>query len=123
VPAWQLVANETGLVRGTGQEDCLLLDVYVPENPTSMALPVLVNIHGGGYTMGDADEYPWGPIIDASEALLLLCRLNIDSPPTDSCLARKLVTMKELYFPPFEGSVLASKESRTSNRVKPSYKK
>ena len=27
---------------------------------------MLVNIHGGGYTTGGADEYPWGPIVDAS---------------------------------------------------------
>jgi len=66
LPAWQLAANEPGLDRATGHEDCLLLDVYVPLNPTSTALPVLVNIHGGGYTTGGADEYPWGPIVDAS---------------------------------------------------------
>jgi len=66
LPAWQLAANETGLSRATGHEDCLLLDVYVPQKPTSTALPVLVNIHGGGYTTGGADEYLWGPIVDAS---------------------------------------------------------
>jgi carboxylesterase type B len=66
LPAWLLAANVTGPTNATSQEDCLLLDVYVPENPTSTALPVLVNIHGGGYTTGGADEYPWGPIVDAS---------------------------------------------------------
>lgn len=48
-----------------------LLDVYVPEKPASTALPVLVNIHGGGYTTGGADEYPWGPIVDASRGSII----------------------------------------------------
>lgn len=72
LPAWLLAANVTGLTNATGQEDCLLLDVYVPENPTSTVLPVLVNIHGGGYTTGDADEYPWGPIVDASGGSIIV---------------------------------------------------
>ncbi|GJC85872.1 lipase 2 [Colletotrichum liriopes] len=33
-------------------EDCLLLNVLVPKRPTSSRLPVLVNIHGGGYVSG-----------------------------------------------------------------------
>jgi carboxylesterase type B len=65
-PAWNLQANETGVVNATGQEDCLLLDVYVPEKPTSTALPVLVNIHGGGYTKGSAGENAWAALVAAS---------------------------------------------------------
>ncbi|KAF6814790.1 triacylglycerol lipase [Colletotrichum musicola] len=33
-------------------EDCLYLNVLVPRNPASAKLPVLVNIHGGGYVGG-----------------------------------------------------------------------
>ena len=33
-------------------EDCLLLDVYAPNNPMSDSLPVLFYIHGGGYIQG-----------------------------------------------------------------------
>jgi carboxylesterase type B len=65
-PAWNLQANETGIVNATGQEDCLLLDVYVPEKPTSTALPVFVNIHGGGYTKGSAAENGWAAFVAAS---------------------------------------------------------
>jgi carboxylesterase type B len=65
-PAWQLEANQTGPVPVDGQEDCLLLDVYVPEEPTSTALPVLVNIHGGGYTQGSAYGNAWQGMVNAS---------------------------------------------------------
>lgn len=65
-PAWQIAANETGPVPVTGQEDCLLLDVYVPEQPQSTALPVLVNIHGGGYTQGNAYQNAWQALVNAS---------------------------------------------------------
>jgi carboxylesterase type B len=33
-------------------EDCLFADVLVPTNPISTNLPVIVQIHGGGYTEG-----------------------------------------------------------------------
>lgn len=32
-----------------GSEDCLNLNVYVPETDTSKRLPVMLFIHGGGY--------------------------------------------------------------------------
>ena len=34
-------------------EDCLILDVFAPSNATSQDLPVLLMIHGGGYTLGN----------------------------------------------------------------------
>ncbi len=37
----------------TGNEDCLFLSVYAPQNATD--LPVLVWIHGGGYGMGQGN--------------------------------------------------------------------
>lgn len=66
MPAWQIAANETSSVPVPGQEDCLLLDVYVPEQPKSASLPVLVNIHGGGYTEGNAAGNAWQALVDAS---------------------------------------------------------
>ena len=41
-----------------GQEDCLLLDVLVPQSPVSKRLPVIVQIHGGGYAGGNSESYP-----------------------------------------------------------------
>ena len=38
----------------TGNEDCLFLSVYAPQNKTN--LPVLVWIHGGGYGMGQGNQ-------------------------------------------------------------------
>ncbi|THY68277.1 hypothetical protein D6C87_06471 [Aureobasidium pullulans] len=34
-------------------EDCLHLDIFTPSNPESVNLPVLLSIHGGGYTLGN----------------------------------------------------------------------
>jgi carboxylesterase type B len=56
---------------GLEQEDCLLLDVYVPEKPQSTALPVLVNIHGGGYTLGSASSDTWQALVNASEGSIV----------------------------------------------------
>ncbi|KAL8804443.1 MAG: hypothetical protein Q9182_002548 [Xanthomendoza sp. 2 TL-2023] len=38
----------------TGDEDCLFLSVYAPQNKSN--LPVLVWIHGGGYRYGQGDQ-------------------------------------------------------------------
>ncbi|KAI9154958.1 Lipase 3 [Paramyrothecium foliicola] len=43
----------TGNTSATESEDCLLLDIVTPINSKGN-LPVLVNIHGGGYALGSA---------------------------------------------------------------------
>lgn len=65
-PAWQLPENQTTPDPVQGQEDCLIADVYVPENPKSKALPVLVSIHGGGYTQGSAIQNGYQALVNAS---------------------------------------------------------
>jgi len=35
-------------------EDCLHLDIIIPDKPKSASLPVAVQIHGGGYTLGNS---------------------------------------------------------------------
>lgn len=46
----------TGAFDKTTNEDCLTVNVWTPERPASSALPVLVWIHGGAYTMGSGGD-------------------------------------------------------------------
>ncbi|KAH8555976.1 Carboxylesterase [Umbelopsis sp. PMI_123] len=41
-------------------EDCLALDVLVPKKKKKGLLPVIVMIHGGGYTTGSSTSYVYG---------------------------------------------------------------
>ncbi|KID95676.1 carboxylesterase, partial [Metarhizium majus ARSEF 297] len=40
----------------TGTEDCLNLDILAPAKPVNTSLPVIVQIHGGGYTLGSSSS-------------------------------------------------------------------
>ena len=49
-----------------GQEDCLLLNIYIPENifnddDSEKRYPVMVWIYGGGFTIGDNTFFKYGP--------------------------------------------------------------
>jgi carboxylesterase type B len=56
IPAWFKIKLGTPASRES--EDCLLLDVSVPiKSDSDASLPVMVQIHGGGFTMGDASLY------------------------------------------------------------------
>ena len=50
-----------------GSEDCLLLDVLVPTNASSANLPVIVQIHGGGYAAGNSESYPGYALVNQSQ--------------------------------------------------------
>lgn len=54
VPAWyQFPSGSPG---GTGDEDCLLLNVLAPASANALSnLPVMVEIHGGGTQSGSTD--------------------------------------------------------------------
>ena len=57
-----------------GQEDCLYLNVYVPETEGKKDLPVMVFIHGGGFTFGDGSDSFYGPqnLLDKDVILVVL---------------------------------------------------
>jgi carboxylesterase type B len=52
-------------------EDCLILDILVPDKPVSSSLPVLVQIHGGGYTEGNAETFPGDGLVNASNGQII----------------------------------------------------
>ena len=53
-PHWSGPPNPAPLGVSIQSEDCLFLDVLVPVKPISSRLPVMVQIHGGGYTEGSS---------------------------------------------------------------------
>ncbi|CAG0896714.1 unnamed protein product [Darwinula stevensoni] len=59
-----------------GVEDCLILNIYSPKEPNTGAndLPVLVWIHGGGYTMGGSEPLIYSPgyIMDRDVVLVTI---------------------------------------------------
>jgi para-nitrobenzyl esterase len=42
-----------------GDEDCLVLNIFVGQPPQPQALPVMVFFHGGGNSMGDSQQVPF----------------------------------------------------------------
>jgi carboxylesterase type B len=60
IPFWRQTSSPSG------SEDCLLLDVLVPKTPTSDYVPVLVQIHGGGYDQGNSQSNPGYLLVNQS---------------------------------------------------------
>jgi carboxylesterase type B len=52
-------------------ENCLTVDVLIPTHPVSKYLPVMAQIHGGGYTSGNAQSYPGDAMVHASDGKYL----------------------------------------------------
>jgi len=68
-PSWN---NASGIPSvQPGSEDCLLLDVLTPETPSGSNLPVLVQIHGGGYAAGNSESYPGYALVNQSQGGLI----------------------------------------------------
>ncbi|KAL0820065.1 hypothetical protein ABMA28_006010 [Loxostege sticticalis] len=65
----------------SGQEDCLILNVYTPLNkPLDKPLPVMVFIHGGGYHQYSGSRMVFGPDYLVNKDIVLVTinyRLNI----------------------------------------------
>jgi len=55
-----------------GSEDCLYLNVYSPELQPRKLLPVIVFIHGGGYSIGSGSSYLYGPHLFMEQDVVLV---------------------------------------------------
>ena len=65
-----------------GSEDCLYLNIYAPKTlaaklPTSPLKPVLVWIHGGGNSMGDARVYDGSNLAAAQDVLVVTLQYRL----------------------------------------------
>ena len=77
VPFWSYPVSPAPLGISVQSEDCLLLDVLVPANPISQHLPVMVQIHGGGYTEGSASSVaPGDALVNASNGALIYVQIQ-----------------------------------------------
>ena len=54
-----------------GQEDCLYLDIQVPEKPSNKSLPVMFWIHGGGNTSGIKDYYDFSALVKEQQVVIV----------------------------------------------------
>ncbi|KAJ5593683.1 carboxylesterase type B [Penicillium hordei] len=57
-------------------EDCLFLDVLVPESRKSSSLPVVVMIHGGGYVIGKKTESDGTGFVSASNGSVIWVQIQ-----------------------------------------------
>lgn len=58
-----------------GSEDCLFLNVYSRHLPTKEShprLPVMVWLHGGGFTFGSGNAFLYGPDFLVAENIVLV---------------------------------------------------
>ncbi|KAF2163249.1 hypothetical protein M409DRAFT_68551 [Zasmidium cellare ATCC 36951] len=84
----------TGFLISPGQtqsEDCLTLNVWAPKNATkSDKLPVMIWIHGGGFTSGGAaSQYKYGDRLASDQNVIVVAlnyRLNIFGYPNAAAL-------------------------------------
>jgi carboxylesterase type B len=77
-PAWRPPQRDNLTVNFpvTGEEDCLRLDVVVPTQPQSSLLPVMVMIHGGGFTQGSSYTNPGSAIVDTANGTMVYVSLQ-----------------------------------------------
>ncbi|MGE0409009.1 MAG: carboxylesterase/lipase family protein [Amphiplicatus sp.] len=72
VPAGS-VSSPDGFV---GAEDCLYLDIYRPQTD-DRNLPVLVWIHGGGWTLGGATRYDGAPLAKRENIVVVVLQYRL----------------------------------------------
>jgi para-nitrobenzyl esterase len=74
--ATQFASRCTQLLGGVGplagSEDCLYLNVYVPDtDPPAHGFPVMVWIHGGGLAYGAGSDYDPTPLVEKGSVIVL----------------------------------------------------
>lgn len=70
-----------GKTIGTGiepssAEDCLTLNVWTPDRPTASNLPVLVWIHGGGFTIGSGSDNMYDGRVLSEQTGMVVVTIN-----------------------------------------------
>lgn len=62
-----------------GDEDCLYINLYKPQQPKRDKLAVMVYIHGGGYFAGSASKGEFGPdrFMDTEEVILVVMQYRL----------------------------------------------
>ncbi|TDC02092.1 carboxylesterase [Nonomuraea longispora] len=68
-PAPKCVQAEGG--KQIGKEDCLFLNVTAPAKPSRKKLPVMVWMHGGGYTTGSGGDYGARRMADQGDVVVV----------------------------------------------------
>lgn len=66
-PGYRPVPSDPSLA----SEDCLLLNVLTPSKPVSDLLPVVVNIHGGGYIGGNSTSEDGTQLVSYSNGSII----------------------------------------------------
>ena len=81
-------------------EDCLVLDVLLPTNPISSSIPVMVQLHGGGYTQGNAESYPGDALVNSSNGQMVCHagRTPFDRSPAKRVIDLRLNAIQTRYF-------------------------
>jgi len=67
----QVIYMAPGVPGLSGSEDCLLLDVVTPNRRDLRKLPVMVWIHGGGYTSGGALEQDTSRLVQKADVIVV----------------------------------------------------
>jgi para-nitrobenzyl esterase len=67
----QINVNADGTSSVRGAEDCLYLNVYTPYPLSSKKLPVMVWIHGGGYTLGAGSDFDASVLATKANAVVV----------------------------------------------------
>ncbi|KAF2184752.1 alpha/beta-hydrolase [Zopfia rhizophila CBS 207.26] len=76
-PFWTIPGGSQTPLPPAGSEDCLRLDIVQPANLDNQTkLPVLVQIHGGGYTLGDSKFVPGYALVNHSDNALIFISIQ-----------------------------------------------